>query len=207
MKRALLVFLLAFSLKPAVAIEKYYMAIFSYQDGANSIPNSHTFATFAKFDVDQVAKTALLIDAQTISWGPATGVVRLFHRPERGRNSGLIPTIQGALRRGLRVSEWGPYEIHPGLYERAKAKVSQLNSGRILYKVLDKKFRPHFATNCFHAVSDIDLSHGFAVYGTMRGDAASYHTLQHLSPWVKSWQRQDWVDAFLGISKFRIFKR
>lgn len=183
------------------ASPRYYVTVFSHQDGKNTARNSHTWATFVQANGDEVE------NVQTISWGPANGNVVLLHKPERGRNRSLNESLNSAFARGLHVSQWGPFEIREELFQRAARKVQELESGRILYKVLDKKFRPWVASNCFHAVADIDMDHGMVIFGTLHGDAASQLVVNHFSRWYYSNQTHPWLNEKLGLTNLPIYRR
>ena len=154
---------------------RYFMMVWGYQGAGNAPKDSHTFATFYEGDdlLDGKATPA------TISWLPATGIVRPFG-VERGRNFSLAQTLTMACQTAKRVASWGPYEITFGLYRRALDRIRLLESGRIAYSEFG--FRPRMM-NCIKAAGDIvetpfhpGLSWGFT---------ASEAMVRHLSPFFK----------------------
>jgi len=82
------------------------------------------------------------------------------------------------------VLESGPYRIRPELYERSLRQIERLNSGRIQYRALDGAWRPDAASNCTHAVSDIDADDGYLTVDGAYGVAASARVVEHLRRWM-----------------------
>jgi hypothetical protein len=99
-------------------------------------------------------------------------------------NLDLNQTLRFARGQSARVYEWGPYRIRRGLYERSLRQIERLNSGRIQYKALDGAWRPNAASNCIHAVSDIDAGDGYLTVDGAYGVAASACVVEHLSRWM-----------------------
>jgi hypothetical protein len=66
----------------------------------------------------------------------------------------------------------------------AAGQVALLNSGRIRYICIDRRFRGADASNCTHAVTDLDTTQAQLNTGTQSGNAASEAALQHLSRWI-----------------------
>ena len=96
---------------------------------------------------------------------------------------------------------WGPYPIDEELYDRALQQEARLRSGLVLFKSIDFKFRPGNASNCIHAVSDLDTDYGLLHVGRQRGDAASYQVAQHLRRWIIDPGRtRSWVASRLGLN-------
>jgi hypothetical protein len=180
----------------------YYMVVFSAQAKSNDPRLTHTFATFVKVDKSDPT-TAERTEIHTISWLPRSLNIVLFRRhPEPGANLDLESSLRWAVSRNFRVSMWGPYEIDKGLYDRAVRQEAHLNSGRVLYKALDRRFRPGIASNCIHAVSDLDIDNGLLNTGLKRGDAASRQVAQHLNHWVIAPERtHPWVASRLGVKE------
>jgi hypothetical protein len=159
----------------------YYMIVYAYQTTPNKPKYSHTFATFIKSSKQDDSA----FEAHTISWLPRTlNIVVLRRDSEPGVNLDLHKTIELGLSYGGRVSQWGPFQIQPELYERALAQIDRLESGAIGYKALDREYRLGGASNCIHAVSDIDTDNGILVTGLDRGDAAAAAVVEHLSRWI-----------------------
>ena len=95
---------------------------------------------------------------------------------------------------------WGPFKIDKELYDRAVKQESRLRSGRVLYKAIDLRFRPGVASNCIHAVSDLDTDKALLDSRLRRGDDASRLVVQHLSRWIiERGQTHAWVVGRLGL--------
>jgi hypothetical protein len=95
---------------------------------------------------------------------------------------------------------WGPYRIRRTLYNQAVEQEARLKSGRVLYKAVDRWFRPGVASNCIHAVSDLGADNGLLESGQAAGDAASRQVVRHLGPWVTEGDRTHaWVAGRLGL--------
>jgi hypothetical protein len=78
---------------------------------------------------------------------------------------------------------WGPYRIGKELYDRALTQEERLRSGRVQYKAIDRNYRPQ-ASNCIHALSDIDTDNGFLHVGPEWGEAASRDVANYLRRWT-----------------------
>ena len=101
---------------------------------------------------------------------------------------------------GSRVYRWGPFRVSPGLFERARAQAARLRSGSVLYKVIDGDFRPDEATNCIHAVADIDADAGLLYTGVDYGTAAASLITYHFRRWmIDPHQTHEWVWNRLGL--------
>jgi hypothetical protein len=168
----------------APTTDSYYMAIFASQRDPNQPRFAHTFATFVKVSSqDRSSKEPL--HAVTLSWMPATmNVVLLTRQPEPGRNLDLATSLAAAQRVGARVAMWGPYRIKKELYDRAVQQESRLKRGDVMYKAIDREFRPRVAVNCIHAISDLDSENGLLDTGTVHGDEAAQLVLDHLKRWI-----------------------
>jgi hypothetical protein len=181
----------------------YYMMVFASQDGSNRLKPSHTFATFVKATgKGHDAK----LESHTISWLPESlNIVVLRSEPEPGKNFDLPSTLRWAQSLRARVTMWGPYTIKKGLYERAIRQVERLNKRAILYKAVDARFRPQKASNCIHAVADIDTENGLLETGISRGEAASQMVVSHLGRWIIDPKTtRPWVSKRLGLDKYSI---
>jgi hypothetical protein len=179
--------------------DSYYMAVFSAQVESNEPRLTHTFATFMK-DTGDSAKE-YRTEVHTIRWMPKSLTIAILGaNPEPGTNLDLQSSLRWAESRNCRVSMWGPYKIDNQLYDRAVKQESRLRSGRVLYKAIDLRFRPGVASNCIHAVSDLDTDKGLLDSGLRRGDDASRLVVQHLSRWmIDRGQKHAWVAGRLGL--------
>jgi len=182
--------------------DSYFMMIFAQEGPGHEPWLSHTFATFVKASGSGTNKNQYKIEGHTISWLPATLDVRLLRlSPERGKNFSLEETLRRAKSLNLRITMWGPYQINEELYERAVRQEKHLKQGAIGYKALDGRFRPNVASNCFHAISDVDADNGLLNTGTAHGDEATLMVLNHLKRWLlRPEEVHDWVARRMGVS-------
>jgi hypothetical protein len=181
----LVAIMLAATARAAVAKDRYFMVVFSAQNSTNSPRAAHTWATFIKASGAGAFPRDYKIESHTISWLPASmAVVPVRLRPEPGKNLDLKATFKWVKSVDAHDSAWGPYQIQKGLYERALAQIQALNSGKIAYKAIDLRFRGRGATNCIHAVADIDVDSGLLETGTQFGDAAGELVVRHLQRWL-----------------------
>jgi hypothetical protein len=188
--------------------DKFYMAVYAYQTVPNKPRFSHVFAAFVKAGDRQ--ETAPNFEAHTISWLPRSLNILILRRAsEPGVNLDLHQTIELGLGHGARVSQWGPFQIKEELYERALVQIKRLNSGAIGYKALDRDVRPDVASNCIHAVSDLDMDQGMLMTGLDRGDAAAAAVVGHLRRWIVDPETTHaWVsERLLPDGKYPIIQR
>jgi hypothetical protein len=183
-------------------VASYYMTVFSAQADSRDPRRTHSFATFAKAIGTGDSAKDNPIEIHTISWMPRSlDIVILRRRPELGINLDLESSLRWAASRNCRVSMWGPYQINKELFDRAVQQEARLNSGLMLYKAIDRRFRPGTASNCIHAVADLDMDNGLLHSGQGRGDAASQQVAQHLHRWIiNPNQRHTWVASRLGLN-------
>jgi hypothetical protein len=195
-----------YAVSHAQAQDKYYAVIFGVQDAANRFNQAHSFATFVKAKRDP----ATIVDQATIRWLPASGIVDLKNRPERGTNHTLKNSFE-IVTRAQSVAQWGPFEIREELFDRAKRQEQHLKSGAILYKAVDLLTRsPGVAINCEHSISDIVRNPGDSFHrtGTARGHRGSFLVAEHLRPWmIESNTVHPWVEVPLGLGDFTIVKK
>jgi len=175
------------SADPRPTEDKYFMIIFASQAEPVVPRNAHTFATFVKSadpgaEMDGANSEAEVL---TISWLPASmEVVPVRLAPESGKNFDLAMTLKWARSMKARIIAWGPYEIKKELFDRARQQIERLERGGVGYKALDLRFRGAGASNCIHAVCDIDTENGLLATGTAFGEAASLMALRHLQRWI-----------------------
>ncbi len=182
---------------PARADDSYYLIVFGQQDRANRVEASHTFATFAKVTADRKVET------HTISWMPKSMRVSVLAGPEAGVNLSLKESLVAAPAVNAEISMWGPYRVKPELYELAGRQVARLQRGDIAYKAVDVRFRPDRASNCIHAVADLDREQGQLLTGAARGNEASQMVLKHLERWIVAPDdRGDWLVEQLGLKSY-----
>jgi ABC-type phosphate/phosphonate transport system substrate-binding protein len=173
---------------------EYFLCVFAYDRVPPRARYSHTFATFIKAE-------GASIKAHTISWLPRGKDVEVARtQAEPGMNLQLPQTLRFARDLSARVYEWGPYRIRPVLYQRSLRQLEHLNSGSIRYKVLDGAWRPDTASNCIHAVSDIDGDNGYLTLDGAYGVQASACVVKHLSHWmIEPGQEHLWIQEKLGL--------
>jgi hypothetical protein len=185
------------------AREAYYMMVFDADGGAPR--SSHTFATFVKATGKGSKEEDDQLEAHTISWMPESLEIAVLRRtPEPGVNLDLSATLRWARWVGARISMWGPYRIGKELYDRALTQEERLRSGRVQYKAIDRNYRPQ-ASNCIHALSDIDTDNGFLHVGPEWGEAASRDVANYLRRWVINPEKTyPWVSERLELKDFLI---
>jgi ABC-type phosphate/phosphonate transport system substrate-binding protein len=181
--------------EPRQGEPEYYLCVFAFEGVPRRAQYSHTFATFIKSSGGSV-------EAHTISWLPKSKHVEVARtQSEPGMNLDLHQTLSFARGLVARVYEWGPYRIRPGLYERSLQQIERLNSGRIQYKALDGAWRPDAASNCIHAVSEIDADDGYLTVDGAYGVAASARVVEHLSRWlIQPGRERPSIHENLGLS-------
>lgn len=191
--------------------EDYYLLMF----GAQSVPANpnyaHSFATFvrASWEGDGPCPQNPCIEAHTISWLPATMVVRthaLF--PECGRNFDLHTTIRWCQDNCMRVSLWGPYRICPDLYYLALKQKAHLESGAVRFKALDSFRNTQRVTNCIHALADVLDERRVRIASPGFGETASFVILKRYEPFILDRDcPQSWVVFALGLEQYPIIYR
>jgi hypothetical protein len=184
------------------AAEAYYMVVYAAQE-ENTPMTSHCFATFARVIPTGRPSEGPRVALHHINWfsvrghrsGETYGVFendgRLTH-PEPGENRTTREALELVLRRGLRVSRFGPYEIDRDLFERARRQIDLLEGrapGRkVLYKAFDLGYREGSeirALNCIHAVSDIVREPIPLRTWLCYGDEAARRVVLHLRRGIK----------------------
>jgi hypothetical protein len=184
----------------------YYMIVFATQKSLNRPKFAHSFATFIKATDDEASPNGPVLQSHTISWLSANADVELVRlRPEAGFNFDLPSTLNRGRSIGARISMWGPYQIQEELYNRAVRQALRLDSQAIGYKVLDRRFRPDVASNCIHAVTDLDMDNGLLDTGTERGEGASQLIVDHLRRWIiNPAETHSWISQRLGLDQYTI---
>jgi hypothetical protein len=162
----------------AHAEERYFVTLYASQRSGREPQHTHSFAVFIRVTPEGESNRC---EKFTISWMPAGGVIRLIAPPEPGKNYTLEETLDWAARLGLRTRTWGPFEIAKETYDLALEQKHRLESGQVLYKALDRRHRPHTATNCIHAVSDV-LPGPLLSTGSAAGDSATAMIVAHYRP-------------------------
>ncbi len=131
-------------------------------------------------------------------------ILVLRRMPEPGVNLDLSATLGWARSVGARVTMGGPYLIQKELYGRALAQEERLRSGRVQYKAVDRNFRPQ-ASNCIHAVCDIDTDNGLFHIGREWGETATRDVTNHLRRWIIDPQNSyPWVSERLALKELQV---
>jgi hypothetical protein len=163
--------------------ERYFIIVFGSQSTPKRAKYTHSWATLVKVTgADDPA--ACTIEEQTISWMPASLVLRpLSFRVETGVNLALEFTIEEMLRNDERVSVWGPYEVGPGLAYRFHVQKAFMDSGQVGYQVIDSLGDARLGTgcDCIHAITDMDPLFDRNRYPlTYFGESASLNIVRQL---------------------------
>jgi hypothetical protein len=186
----------------ARAGEFYYLIVFGSQRPSGRPKYTHTFATFVKATGEGPCADAYRLECCTISWLPATGRVSLWRLgSEAGVNFDLYGTLRLLASQKQRVSMWGPFRIDRELYDRACVQAARLQAGGMRYKAIDLGLRTWRASNCIHAVSDMDDDAWLLYAGpTRRGAGAGPAVLDHLRRWlIEPSRTHPWVADRLGL--------
>jgi hypothetical protein len=195
--------ILATTVHQARAEDRYYMMIFASQGEPNLPKLAHTFAVFVKASGERKDSK---IDTHGISWLPKSLVIDpLRLKPEPGVNLDLAASLKFAKSHEARVTMWGPFLVQKKAYDLALKRIEFLNSGKIAYVVLDRRFRGGEASNCIHAVSDLDIEQPLLATGAAHGEASSELVLRHLERWiVPSKQDPGWLVDRLDLQKDKV---
>jgi len=130
---------------------RYFFTLFAGQSVPFRPRTAHTWATWTKVTP---TPTGLLVEPITISWLPASGVVRpLWPWPVPGRNLSLEETLRIMAEHNSRVSRWGPYEVTAEQFRLALRQYNFLQSGAARYRVVDSFNTNRLVVNCVHAVT------------------------------------------------------
>ena len=164
---------------------QYFIKVCGSQRLGNRPKFSHTYAAFIEQQVRQDESVVRRILA--ISWLPRSGDIKPLGPPERGRNYSLRETLAWLDQAGSTLHWESPEtEIQPGLFQSAVDRIQELERGVLQYVMIDSfQSRPHDASNCIHAVTDLPLALGtlgMTFTGILHGIQASRFVYQYLSP-------------------------
>src|SRR5688572_10384417 len=194
----------------APTLETYYVIMWGSQRPILNQPDhTHSWATFVRVAGDPAVPGACRIDSFSVSWLPATLIVRpLKLHPEPGVNLELHSTFAWATGDRQRISMWGPYQIDRCLYDRAAAKHFRLESGEVRYKAADFGYDSYYVSNCIHALADIAQGPRLRIGQPGWGESASYFITLTFRPYmIDDTQIHDWLLEPLGLDGYCVVRR
>jgi hypothetical protein len=188
--------------------EFYYAMIFGSQSKPKLLQYTHTWATFIRAVGEGPDANQYSISEHTISWLPQSLDVRTWSvLPEPGVNLDLYPTLDAVYRDHEHVTMWGPFRIHPVVYQRSLQVKAILESGAAEYRAISTA-RNLLVSDCIHAVAAIDPIFGRGHYPLIRiGKPASrYIARQVMTRSVfDQWQEDHtWLIPRLGLDRYPI---
>lgn len=183
--------------------DRYYMLVFGEQDEANTVRLSHTFAVFVKATDESVMTGDTQIESHTISWMPSSLTLQPMRKePVPGVNLSLSDSLEWAKSVGARVTVWGPFRVKKELYDMAVAQEERLNTTPLGHILLDTKHRGKTASNCIHAVSDLDTTQPALETGTAHGNEASQMVVDHFRQYIiPSQESAGWLIERLNMNR------
>lgn len=200
-----------FGASTAQAGQAFFVVMLAFQTVPSNPRDTHSFASYVRVSWDGYGpmEGPLSFDVKTISWLPETTVLRPLNLlGEPGHNFSLDETIHIAEGHCARVSLWGPYEIQEELFNRASERVAELESGQVLYLMLDTGHRTSQACNCIHGISSIDRRMRLRIASPAWGEDASYVILERQSRWIINREiTHDWLIYDLGLQAYPIIYR
>jgi hypothetical protein len=169
------------SISSLIAEDRYYMLVFGAQSEPNLPRLTHVHALFVHASHDKWGSQRIH-EQHCISWLPQSLSVEPLRRTtEPGVNLGLAETNRHYVAMGSQIAMWGPIRIKKELYDMAAKQAERLNRNEISYICLDWRHRGAGASNCHHAVSDLDTTQPPLVTGTARGHGAALLVVQHFA--------------------------
>jgi hypothetical protein len=194
--------------------ERYYVIMFGAQNRIRIPRFTHSWLTMVRVTQPPGCDQPV-IDEQTISWMPASLVIRPYSRStEPGINLGLHETIAEVQKHHERISMWGPYEIWHGSWKRLVTQKAFLETGALAYQCSDsfgEAARLGNGCNCFHAISDVDPTYDRRQYPLFFfGDAASRNIVRQVAQrpiLIHPEQTHDWLIPALGLDCYHIVRR
>jgi hypothetical protein len=199
---------LALSASKAKGDEFYYVMIFGSQSKPKLLQYTHTWATFILAIGEGPDANNYSVYQHSISWLPQSLDVRTWSLlPEPGVNLDVYGTLDAVYREREHVTMWGPFRIHPLVYERSLGVKSILESGNAEYRAISTP-RNLLISDCIHAVAAIDPIFGRDHYPLVRvGKPASrYIARQIMTRSVfDQWQGDNsWLIGRLGLERYPI---
>jgi hypothetical protein len=196
---------------PAPPNERYYLLFFGSESKPKVPKYTHSWATVVRV-TELGPGTAPAIDAQTISWMPATLDIHPNHfKVEPGVNLDLHTTIREMLKHDEKIVMWGPYEIWHGAHRRFLTQKEFLDSGAIGYQCIDsigEAARNGNGSDCIHAITDMDPKYSRTRYPlSFFGVSASRHAVRQVlsrGAVIDPPKTHDWLISALGLEQFPI---
>lgn len=196
---------------PVPPNERYYLIVFGSESTPKVPKYTHSWATAVKV-TDGASVAAPGVQADTISWMPATLSIRPWHfQPECGVNLDLHTTIREMLKHDEGIAMWGPYEVWHGAYTRFQVQKRFMDSGRTGYQCIDAvggAARHGSGCDCIHAITDMDPAFDRRNYSLRDfGIDASEHAVEQImtrSVVINPPQTHDWLIATLQLDQYPI---
>jgi hypothetical protein len=191
--------------------DTFFVVVFGAESRPPRPKYSHSWAAFVRLPGCEAcgppAPSAGPPEVFTISWLPRAVEIhpnRPF--PEDGFNFDLHTSFQIVLSQCERVMAWGPYQITPELFCRARQHAALLEGGEIRYKTIDVRYSPRRVSNCIHALTVFNTENKRLRIGrTNFGDTASYYITDSYRDWIiDPCQVHCWVADLLGLGQYPI---
>jgi hypothetical protein len=195
-------------LTEARADEHYYLMIFGSQSAPKRLRDTHTWATFIRAVGEETDANNYTLYHHTISWLPQTLEVNVWTPfPEPGINLDLYQTLDAVYGNNEQVTMWGPFVIHPIVYNRSLGVKQILDSGAAEYRAISTA-RNMLISDCIHAVAAIDPVFGRQHYPLIRiGKPASRYIARQfmMRSLFDQWQYDNsWLVPRLGLDRYPI---
>lgn len=157
--------------------ESCYMILGSMQGGVFS-GKSHTFAVFCRCRGQEIVET------KTISWMPQTLNHKIIEfSPQQGVNLTFKETVLFGTKNGVEVRLQAPKKIDAELYRRACEKVTELETGKTMFKS-SNRFTRAKACNAVDALADLDKDRGKLMTSGTKGHNAAELLQIHFRKWI-----------------------
>lgn len=189
-----------------------YMIIFGAQTHPKIPRFTHTFCTIVRVADPLPGCTDSRMEVYTISWLPRTMIIHPYRlHAEPGHNFTLEQTLRWCAQHRMDVSEWGPYAITEDYFGRVYREYARFENGEYLYRAIDGRRRGDIASDCIHAVTDIDRHDQRSTYPVIRsGDAVTrkfVFILRQRGRLMDAPEDTFWLDAALGLHCYPIWYR
>ena len=188
--------------------ESYYLLIFGSQSQPKKLRDCHTWATFVKAVGEGTDPANYVLEANTISWVPASLDVKVWNpRAVPGMNMGLEQTLDWVTSHNEKITIWGPFRIGQALYQRSLEVRSTLEGGTVQYRAIDDAANL-LISDCIHALAAVDPQFGRGHYPLIRiGNSASRHIAKQLksrSLVDQTVSDNQWLVPRLGLCRYPI---